>query len=482
MNILVIDDDGPSLDSLCLVLGDLGHRVTPCSSAEVALDALTNCNFPLIISDIRLPGMDGLALLSAIKSRRGGQDSDVVLITGHGNMDTAVEALRRGAYDFLNKPINAADLAGVVERSAEHQALLRENRELSTQFEERVKRETGALRLDLNRVKKRLREVEGIGEISAVSQSFKQVVRDTAVYHKDPTVPVLIEGETGTGKEVVARLIHYGEGGNDCPFVPLNCSAIAPELFESELFGYEAGAFTGSRREGAKGKLELAGEGTLFLDEIGDLPLAMQPKLLRVLQDRSYYQVGGVKKQTFRARIICATNQALSEMIAGGNFRRDLYHRLMVGHIVIPPLRDRIEEIQPLAKLFLRREAEKRRKTFSKISPEATHFLRNYEWQGNIRELENAIERVVLMHDEDELTLEHLSFLTGGGTGMAVADVSDTERVLLGGELPDDGLQLDELNKEVIRRARAKFNANQSRTAQSLGMSRGALRNRIEQL
>ncbi|MBN2713137.1 MAG: sigma-54-dependent Fis family transcriptional regulator, partial [Planctomycetes bacterium] len=307
---------------------------------------------------------------------------------------------------------------------------------------------------------------------------------DAKVYHSDPSVPVIVEGETGTGKEIVARMIHFGELGSELPFVDLNCSAIPGELFENERFGYEEGAFTGGRRDGAPGKLEAAGEGTIFLDEVGEMPLDMQPKLLRVLESRNYYRVGGTRKMEFRARVVCATNRRLEDEVEAGRFRMDLYHRLRIGYIRIPPLRQRREEILPLAGYFLEREAHKKRKHFKSISAQAVDLFMNHPWPGNVRELENTIERAVLMYDGDELLPAHLEFFgnpagtPANGHPSLASDLGDLDSL----KLPEGSLDFDRLTDAIIRKALEKCGGNKTKAAEYLGMSRGAFRNRLNNL
>lgn len=511
MRILVVDDNTNSLQSLCLVLKDLGHEPRGLQNSSEALPEAKRVYYPLIITDIRMPGMDGLSLLSALKNDPQTARSDVVLITGHGDMATAVEALRKGAYDYLNKPINARELAAVVDRCAERQTLVLENAALRENLNEEVTRVTAHLQQNLESMRHRLRQVEGIGLVIAESPAMQTLMHEALILHSDPTVPVLIEGETGTGKEIFARLIHHGEGVIDEPFMDINCSAIPSELFESELFGHEAGAYTGSRVDGASGKLEQAGRGSLFLDEVAELPIMLQPKLLRVLEDRTFYRVGGVKKRNFNARIICAGNRNMEEMVEKGVFRRDLYHRLRVGHIQIPPLRERIEDIRPLAEHFLVRETEKKKKNFAGLDPATVEALEHYPWPGNVRELENAIERAVLMYDGELLLPMHIQFLFHG-RGKRPSLVSDSS-ILESGTvvyantaagipsiappvagtdighlvaspdsitLPEDGLPLDQLVDSVIDAAMRRFKGNKSKAAAYLGISRFALHRKLQ--
>lgn len=490
MRILIVDDNPTSLQSLSVVLTDLGHQPSTFSDPVAALNHAKASYYPLIITDIKMPMLDGLSLLAELKACETSKRSDVIIITGHGDMDTAIAALRNGAYDYLNKPINARELAAVVERSFEHQNLLFENKDLKQNMEERVALAKESLQEDLEKMRSQLRNVSGIGEIISGSQRMQEVIRDATIFHHEPDVPILIEGETGTGKEVIARLVHHGDTHCDRPFVALNCSAIAESLFESELFGYEAGAYTGSRAGGSAGKLELAGNGTLFLDEIAEMPLHLQPKLLRVLEDRSFYRVGGLQKKEFTARIIGAGNKNLELMVEEGLFRRDLYHRLTVGHLRLPPLRERQKDIAEMAALFLRKQVVRKGKNFSSIAPETIETLSKYSWPGNVRELENTIERAVLIHDDTVLRPKHIEFLNTNRSAQISArenspslsesgampsiDVNSSTIIL-----PDTPFSLEDLTQSVIHAALKKFNGNKSKTASYLGISRYALYRRL---
>ena len=506
MRILVVDDNINSLQSLCLVLKDLGHEPHGMEDPVAALGMARKDYFPLIITDIRMPGLSGLELLAELKNDPFAKQADVVLITGHGDMATAVDALRKGAYDYLNKPINAHELAAVVDRAVEHQALIIENKDLRSNIEQRVSQAAADIRKDLENVRHRLREVEGIGPVIAESPIMQQLLREALILHGDSTVPVLIEGETGTGKEVLARYVHHGESVVETPFLAINCAAIPHELFESELFGHEAGAFTGSRAEGAPGKLEQAGKGTLFLDEVVEMPLTLQPKLLRVLEDRSFYRVGGMKKREFAARIVCAGNRNMAEMVEKGTFRRDLYHRLRVGHLAIPPLRERFVDIRPLAEHFLLRETKRKKKHFAGIAPATMSILQAYAWPGNVRELENTVERAVLMHDDRLLQPEHVSFIFQGVLPPSAPRVArrthpeDREPAEQNGliplradiilnlydpdssHLPDHPIRLDELMDMLVRVAMKRFDGNKTKTADYLGISRFSLHRRLQQM
>ncbi|MBN2711771.1 MAG: sigma-54-dependent Fis family transcriptional regulator [Planctomycetes bacterium] len=480
MRILLVDDEESVRESMAEALTELGHQPETCPSGEAALELCGRSYYPLIITDLRMRGMSGIDLLKVIKSNSRTDRCDIVILTGHGDMDTAIEALRAGAYDYLKKPINARELAALVERAAEHQMLLNENQELTERFNNKLEEATREVREDFSRIKEAFLSSAGLDGIVCESESMRKITENALIYHNDPTIPVMIEGETGTGKEIIARLIHYGDKGSDGEFVDINCSAISSELFESELFGYSPGAFTGGQKEGKKGKLELADNGTLFLDEIGEMPLELQPKLLRVLQDRSFFRVGGLKKQKFTARVICATNRNLDVMVEAGSFRRDLYHRLDLGHIRIPPLRERPDDIEALAKHFLQAASGRRKKNIAFISPEVMDALLKYEWPGNVRELENAIERAVLIAEGERLELKDLDFIYKTKSTPAK---SDSQIIALEDfELPENNFDLENMTNSIILKALEKFDGNKSEAAKYLGISRHALRRKLEKL
>lgn len=322
---------------------------------------------------------------------------------------------------------------------------------------------------------------EGIGIFSAVMEN---VMTQARIIQGDRSVPVLIEGETGTGKEIVARFIHNGNGGLNRPFVDINCAAITPTIFESELFGYEGGAFTGSRPGGQKGKLDMAEGGTLFLDEIGEIPVSIQAKLLRVIQQKEYYRVGGLAKKTTDVRLICATNVNLEQSILEGTFRRDLFYRLEAFRIHIPPLRERMDDIIPLSIMFLRSMSKEKGKKFDSISSGAADFLINYSWPGNVRQLRNVIERVVLMYDDREMKPKHLQFLEPyqikkeGNERNNTMNLSDEKDF----QLPGDKLNLQKLSDRIIIKALELNQGNRTKTAIYLGMSRRSLSYRLQQI
>lgn len=482
MNILVVDDDRDGRNCVSDFLREMGHEVTECGTGEEALKLFAVQDFSMVLSDIQMPGMSGLELLQKLLKQAPAGNVDIVLFTGFGDMETAIEALRAGAYDYLLKPVNIDELVAVTERIAEHQTLRRENKVLTEQFQEQVEEATAQTRQELYRLKQRVAASVGLGEIGVFSPAMKNIFQMAEKYHEDRSIPVLIQGETGTGKEVVARVIHFGDELEARPFIDINCAALTPSLFENELFGYEAGAFTGGLSKGQKGKLDMAAGGTLFLDEVGEIPLDLQGKLLRVIQEKEFYRVGGVKKIKTDVRIICATNVDLAEKVQTGAFRKDLYYRLKVGHLLLPPLRARPADIAPLAELFLQEFAKQKRKKFKGISPEALRLLQRDSWPGNVRELKNAIEWVVFMFDEEMVQPRHLEAMyQGKGENGPVAarqeqaGVLDTLHFVLPPPTGDTVVPLDEYVQRILQQALLINNGNKAATARYLGITRRSL-------
>ncbi len=467
MYILIVDDDKSSGIAVAdFIEEQLEHKTFVCYNGNDALKVLQSENIDMVISDMRMPGLSGLDLLRTIKQLPGGKNIHVVIMTGFGDLETSIEALRGGAYDYLLKPVNIEDLALIIERIAELKNRVPEIE--NNNFSKQKKRYITTIR-----------EIPNVGKIGIFSDAMRNVVRMAEQFHQDRLVPILIEGETGTGKEVMARLVHYGkETDLSLPFVSINCAAISPSLFESELFGYEPGAFTGACKQGKKGKIEMAQGGTLFLDEIGELPLDMQPKLLRVLQQKEIFRVGGIAAIPIDVRVVCATNRNLKDMVEEKKFRSDLYYRLNTGKLFIPPLRERPEAILSFAQVFLEQYAQKRNRKFQFINSESQKLLLNYEWPGNIRELKNSIERATLLYDDIEIKPQHLRFLQSDIENDCSDQPIELGRIIL----PEDNLSIEQLEMEIVRKALKKFNNNKTKTAQYLGISRSALRSRMNKL
>ncbi|MCP4726230.1 MAG: sigma-54-dependent Fis family transcriptional regulator [bacterium] len=479
MRILLVEDDELLRSAVAKFLEEqIGHHVTQSPNGKEALELFKENPFPMVLTDIRMPGGGGVELLNNIRKLPEGKTTDVVLMTAHGDMQTSVQALRAGAYDYLLKPVEVEVLASVVARIAEHQKLLKENYELQYRFQEKVEEATRESDTKFKHLQNIYSEVVGIGKIGIFSNVMRKVVELAEVYHGDRAIPVLIEGETGTGKEIIARLVHYGTEGFTGPLVSINCSAIPAYLFESELFGYEGGSFSGALKSGNKGKFELANGGTIFFDEIGDMPLELQPKLLRAIQEREIFRIGGLKKIPLDVRIICATNRKLSKMVEAEKFRPDLYYRLSTGSLSIPPLRERPEAIEHFALLFLDKYASKKKRQFKLISKKAVRILEQYTWPGNIRELENLVETIVLLYDGIEITAEHLKILTDRSQIPTLVQDDRDDRIEI--MLPPEGLRLKDAEKRIIQKVLHMFDGNKTRAAEYLGITRKTLRQRLQ--
>lgn len=446
--ILIVDDDKLLQNSLDTILSEK-YDTLIAGSGEEALRLLPTHDIDLILLDIRLPGINGIETLSRIRQLNG--EAVVIMMTAYEDVKSVISSMKLGAFDYLVKPLDIEELDLIIERSLETLKLKREVEELRKQF---VK--------DYN-----------LENIVAQSPTMKLALRlaDTIARSYDTTV--LIEGKTGTGKEVIARLIHHRSDRFDKPFVSINCGAISKDLVESELFGYEKGTFTGGLQEGKKGKFEAANGGTVLLDEISELLPAAQVKLLTFLEEKAFYPVGGSEKKHVDVRIVAATNKSLEECIREGAFREDLYYRLNVARITIPPLRERKEDIAALTLFFMDKFNQRFRKNFQKVSDDAKRLLMEHPWTGNVRELRNAIERVMLMEEGPEITKGHLDFLTKTAQLSGEADSP-------GWKIPPAGLNLDEMSKDLIVQALERCGGNRAQAAKLLGMSRPTMIYRIE--
>ncbi|WP_371376125.1 sigma-54-dependent transcriptional regulator [Sporomusa aerivorans] len=481
MRVLLVDDDRDSRAVVKWFLQDRHCEVTECASGAEALSQFDRADYPMVLSDIHMPGMSGIDLAKAIKQLPDGWRTDIILFTGYADMESAVAALRAGAYDYLQKPVDAQELAVTIERVAEHQALLRENKKLTDRFQDEVCAATEETRRELSLMKKVLAE-SSIGKVGVFGEITRGLMAQAQKFHTDRSMPVLIQGETGVGKEIIAKAIHYGTTTGQLesrPFVDLNCGALTPSLFESEMFGYEPGAFTGSQVRGAKGKFDIAQTGTLFLDEITEIPLNLQAKLLRVLQEKEFYRVGGLKKIATDIRIICATNLSLEEQVEKGTFRRDLYYRLKVGQIVVPPLRERKEEIVALATAFLLDNARQKKKRFQRISPAAAGLLAEYLWPGNIRELKNVLEYVVFAYDAEELQASHLSKLLRVENRSRTDGQPPAKRHMIL-PFPAGGYSLKSFCDDIVDEVLAAHDGDHAAAAGYLGISLRALFYRLQ--
>lgn len=477
MKILLVDDDPDSRSSIAKFLGQLGHEVLEADSAPRALSLLTERSFPLVLSDIRMPGMSGIELLKAVTALPSCSETSVVLLTGYGDMDSAIDAFRAGAFDYLLKPIKVKELALLTAKiEAQTNSALKPGEDSNNDNGNGLERKNP--QGNLSGFKQAV-FYSGLNKIGIFSESMLWLVKQAYLYHQDRSIPVLIQGETGTGKEVIARIIHFGAGDETAPFVAINCAAITPSLFESELFGYEPGAFTGGISKGQKGKCDLAARGTLLLDEVGEIPLELQGKLLRAIQERAYYRVGGLQEIKMDVRIICSTNADLDEMVKKGTFRKDLFYRLKVGSLFIPPLRQRKEDILPLGNLFLWEFSQQKNKRFKNIGNQAAKIMLNYAWPGNVRELRNLMEWIVFMFDDIEVRPQHLN--------LPNINKYQLPAFLLDADEDDDPEPPShrktggkEFSEEILLQALEAHNGNKTEAARFLGISRTTLYNYLK--
>jgi DNA-binding NtrC family response regulator len=382
INILLVDDEEPVRDAMLLLLKASDYRISACASGEEALQTLSKEHFDIIITDLFLPDITGIDILTKAKALFPALE--VILITGHASAETAVRAMKEGAFDYITKPLNFEELRMIIAKAVEKQRLLKENVYLRKQLRERY---------EFSNI---------IGNSPAMQKVFTRISK---IIKTDSTV--LILGESGTGKEIIAKAIHSNGPRRDKAFIAVHCGAIPENLLESELFGHAKGAFTGAIRE-KMGKFEAANHGTIFLDEIGTLPMHLQIKLLRVLQEQEVERVGSNKQIKLDVRIISATNSDLDAEVKKGNFRDDLFYRLNVIPVMLPPLRERVEDILPLTRHFLAKYCESMGRATMNISKEAVMALEQYNWPGNVRELENMVERTVALTEEELITLDDL--------------------------------------------------------------------------
>ena len=442
--VLIVENEANMRRGLGTLLRHEGYEILEAADGGEALEQIARSHVDCVISDLKMPRMNGLELLCVMRRERA--EIPVILLTAFGTVGSAVEALKRGAHDYLTKPFDPAEIKQVVAKAVRTRML--ESAETTSGPDDDPARLLAGSSPALQNVK---RLIERVGPTSAT---------------------VLITGETGTGKELVARRVHECSEFRDGPFIKVNCAAIPEPLFESELFGHEKGAFTGAGSS-KPGRFELAESGTFFLDEIGEVPPATQPKLLRALQEASFFRVGGTRTIHVRTRLIAATNRNLNEEVARGRFRADLFYRLCVLPIYVPALRERCEDIEALAKLFLERFATRRGHGPTAIDPRALDALRAYSWPGNIRELENAIERAVLLSDGPELTLgslpESLQQL-GGVPQKAPGKLRDRVR-----------RETARIEREAIVEALATTRGNVTHAARLLGLSRRGLQLKLRE-
>ncbi len=443
--ILIVEDEPKMLRLLDLNLAEEGYATHTAQDAETALKILRREKIDLVLTDLKLPGMDGLEFLQAVK--RSNANIPAIVMTAYGTVETAVEAMKAGASDYVLKPFSIEEIKLILRKELDVRSLREENRSL---------REALGQHLEFRNIVAR----------SAKMQEVLAMVERVAATNST----VLLAGESGVGKDLIARAIHQHSRRASGPFIKINCTAIPENLLESELFGYEKGAFTGAVAS-KPGKFELADRGTIFLDEIGDVPGAIQVKLLRVLQEREFERLGSTKTLKVDVRLVAATNRDLRAALEQGTFREDLYYRLNVVPISIPPLREHPEDIPYLVDHFIVRFASESAKRISGITPAAMKLLTEFHWPGNVRELENIIERAMALSSGPKLDVDDIHL-----------DVSPTKAEDAGVAFPRDGMTLDQFENEIIREALRRSNGNKSQAARLLGLSRNALRYRLSQM
>lgn len=442
-NILVVDDEVNIRGALVTLLEKKGHHVRGVGTGEEALEQLEAAAADLVMTDLKMPGIGGMEFLRRLKGKW--PDTEVVVMTAYGSIDTAVEAMQCGAYDYLTKPIDRERFPIVVEKALERHALTSENKQLRSRLETRT-------RFDLM-----------VGE----SESMRRVYHMVEMV-AESDVTVLLTGESGTGKELVARAVHHQSARANGPFITLNCGALPENLFESELFGYDKGAFTGAMST-KLGRFELAHEGTLLLDEVGELSLKSQVDFLRVLETKEFRRLGGTKVITVDTRIIAATNRNLEEAVKQGDFREDLYYRLNVVPIHLPPLRERAEDIPLLVTQFLTAFSAQHRREPKDVSPDAMRSLRLYAWPGNIRQLRNLMERLVVTVKDATVQPEHLP-------EDILASKEDVRTMLV-----TLGTTLGQIERDVIQRTLAEVTNHREKAAKLLGISLRTLQYKIKE-
>lgn len=442
VQVLVIEDEAGMRELLQKVLVRQGYAVREVASGREALKLLEGETYDLVLTDVVMPEIDGMEVLRFVKKVR--PDTMVVMMTAFGTIDSAVQAMKEGAYHYISKPFKMEEILVVMEKALEEKMLREEVALLRQEV-------TGRYRFD-----------NLIGKSKAMQGVF-DLIRRVA-----PTKStILIYGKSGTGKELVAKAIHYNSPRRDRPFITVNCAAIPRELLESELFGHERGSFTGAVAT-RRGKFELAQGGTIFLDEVGDMDLSLQSKILRVLQESEFERIGGEKTITVDVRVIAATNQDLRAAVTNRTFREDLYYRLSVIPIYLPELKDRQEDIPLLASHFLKKFGQELGVEIKEISKEAINALLNYSWPGNVRELENVIERAVLLGDHKSITVQDLP------PHLYTLDFRPIEKALR------EGATLEEVEQEYIRRVLEKTRGNQTKAARILGIDRRTLYRKVK--
>ena len=444
-NILVIDDEAAQRDVLTGYLKKKGYQIFAASSGKEGIEITKNESVDIILSDFKMPDLNGIEVLEQVKKMN--PEISFVIVTAYGTVENAVKAMRLGAFDYISKPVDLDELDLMIERIIEHRNLKSENQLLKTQLQEKYK----------------------ISSIVSQSQKMEEVI-NVAARVAESKATVLITGENGTGKEVLAKAIHYMSSRKEKPFIAVNVPALTETLLESELFGHDKGAFTGADKM-KKGRFEIANGGTLFLDEVGDIPQSIQVKLLRVLQEHQFERVGGTEKIEVDVRIIAATNKELEQKIKDGTFREDLYYRLNVVSIKIPPLRERKEDVLPMIESFIEKYCKENNKEKLEVSKEVVDTLMKYNYPGNVRELENIIERAVVLTRSKVITLNDIP--------MNIKGFKEEKSI---GSLDEGTLteQVEALEKQLIFDALQQSGGNQTKAGKLLGLTERNLRYKLK--
>ncbi len=457
MTVLVVDDDAHIRSSIGKFLIARGHTVIEAADGEKGVEVVESQAVDIVIVDVKMPKMDGFEVLRRVRSVS--PETEVIVITGVKEAENAFRALREGAFDFFNKPFKVEDLNAAIQRTMRYQVLRKETSRMQARLDQFVAQE---------------RERDGLNAIigeSGVVVKMKAQIKQVAATGQ---TTVLIMGETGTGKELVARAVHSESDRAGGPFIAVNCSAIQGNLFESAFFGHKQGAFTDAKTD-QKGYFELADEGTLFLDEIGDMPLEMQVRLLRTLEERCIRPMGSGDEIAVNVRVVAATNRPLTAAVAEGTFREDLYYRLNVFTIQVPPLRERAGDVLFLARHFLAEYVRDMRKPPMEFSKEAEDWLQQQELPGNVRMLKNAIERAAILCDDGEIDVDDLGFEL-----VARAPVADSGVDQVVQSLPEAQMNLPAVERALVQEALRRTKGNQVHAAELLGISRMVLRNRMK--
>ncbi len=442
VRILIIEDDPHGGNSVVEAMDDIGFDATLATTGEEGIRLFREISFDVVLSDLMLPDINGVDVLSSL--RKVDESVPVLIMTAHATVSSAVEAIKIGAYDYISKPLDLDDIQAKVRRAVE----------------------TRNLRKEVSALKNGMRERYASGAIVAHSKGMKSVLEQIESL-ANTNATVFIHGESGTGKELVARALHFDSKRADKPFVAVNCGAFTESLLDSELFGHEKGAFTGALQQ-HKGAFERADGGTLFLDEIGNAPPVVQVKLLRVLEERELFRVGGQEKVKVDVRIISASLNDLSDLVASGDFREDLLYRMKVATITIPPLRLRRDDIVPLAERFIAMACKEHNRNISKVDKKYYEKLEQYNWPGNVRELKNVVEVSVVLARGTELTEDDIR----------INSSADNEQ---SGFVVPDGMTYEDLDKEILTQVLARYQGNRTLAADALGISRRTIQRKIKE-